>query len=162
MKRSELISTINLLGRQLQIRGNGKTTLLKRGADGYTGDFLLITTSQAQARLITSNPRSKAIPLSSIERIRGYDLPILVDHEALREIIVGSSIQLNQMDFELHQSSEKYKSLERASSLLEEVVLNYLALIPWWKIRAKEKSKREMLVALEKYYKIIKSDGEDI
>lgn len=162
MRRTELLNTLDNLIRLLVKRSTGKTTLLKRGADGYESDFILITRTAESSRHITLNPRCKPYPLRSIERVRGFDLPLLIDHEVLREIFVDSYHQLANMESELETQRLEFDQFKNRVSDLEMACLNHLILVPWWKFKAKRDAKLKVLQELNKYYQITKSNGKII
>ena len=150
MRRTELLNTLDLLSQLLIKRSTGKTTLLKRGADGYESDFILITQTAESSRNITLNPMCKPYPLRAIERVRGSDLPLLIDHEVLRELFVNAHHQLATMELELKTQQSVADQFKNRVLALEKVYVTHLTRVPWWKFKARQKNKLEIIHELNK------------
>ena len=152
MRKEALTQMLATISYSLSLRGIGKTTLLKKGADGYPDNFLLITRTLAQANKITTNPKCMPLPLDSLERIRGNRYPILIDHEALLYIVSQVQYRISDLEEEASAQEKERLALQKDFADLEMACLNYFMTIPWWKFRARRKAESKILELLINYY----------
>ena len=148
MNKKQTLEALSLLVKNGVSKSRENLTLLKRGADGYEGDFVLISKSFDQDKKTTLNPRCEPIPLSSIERIRGKSVPVLVDSESMVEILERARFEMSLHEIELEAREEKIQQLQERVWELESECRSYFLLLPWWKRGVKRAVKKKILKSI--------------
>lgn len=131
-----------------EVRGKGKTSLLKKGIDNYDKSFLLLTVNQSMAKDLTKNKKCKVVTLNSIEKIIGSDKPIVIDQEAIAKLSFETAKTLkNQTEMLDHLMSltEQYQS---AYHEYVKIALEYLD-TEWWQFRKRSRLAKQMLAYKE-------------
>jgi hypothetical protein len=131
-----------------EVRGKGKTSLLKQGIDNYDKSFLLLTVNQSMAKDLTKNKKCKIVTLNSIERLIGSDKPIIIDQEAIAKLSFETAKVLrNQSEMldHLMSLSEQYQT---AYHEYVRITLEYLD-TEWWQFRKRSRLTKELLAYKE-------------
>ena len=135
---------LQLYGYINEVRGKGKTSLLKQGIDNYDKSFLLLTANQSMAKDLTKNKKCKIVTLNSIERIIGSDKPIIIDQEAIAKLSFDTAKVLkdqSELLEHLMSLSEKYQT---AYHEYVKLTLEYMS-TEWWQFKKRNNLKIQML-----------------
>lgn len=127
-----------------EVRGKGKTKLLKTGVDSYDKKFHLVTVNHEQAKLITKNKNCNMVTLGNLGNLIGSDKPIIIDQEAFAVLADNSITEMNRISKTLDtvlEIAEKYQGIYHEYNLK---TLEYFA-TPWYKFSKKRKLRKELI-----------------
>jgi hypothetical protein len=127
-----------------EVRGKGKTSLLKKGIDGYDKPFHLLTVNKEMGKHLTKNKNCKIVTLSSLDQLKGSDKPLIIDQEAIAKLSFETANMLkNQSEMLEHimSLSEKYQT---AYHEYVKLALEYMG-TEWWQFKKRNNLKIQML-----------------
>jgi len=86
-------------------RQAGHTTLMKRGTSNYERKKLVLLHNMSYGRDLNI-PKDEIVTLNSLDRLRGHDLPLVIDNATLTTIFSKTLVEMDTLveQREIHRS----------------------------------------------------------
>jgi hypothetical protein len=83
-------------------RANGYSTTLSNGMRHTVATVLLLTSNVRKD--IPKKSNVKNVSLRSLDRLRGQRAPLMIDNDALLEILIAASKRIEELEFDLAEA----------------------------------------------------------
>jgi hypothetical protein len=134
----------------LSIRQTGKTTLLKKGVDGYPYHHWIVVPKMEYGRVIfdtKNNKLHKLVSLNNLQNARGTHKAMIIDQEANLQIFNMVLDEFDKLETEIENSNNIVSELSKLNEVnqsklnaLTEHLLEYNS-IKWWQFGKLKKYK---------------------
>jgi hypothetical protein len=146
------MSSLNKLGNQHlmiwsyinEIRGKGKTSLLKKGIDDYDKSFHLLTVNKEMGKNITKNKKCNIVTLNSLDNLRGSDKPLIIDQEAIAQLSFDTAKYLKDHSEVLDHIMSVSEQYQSAYHEYVRLTLEYMS-TEWWQFKKRNNLKLQLL-----------------
>lgn len=127
-----------------EVRGKGKTSLLKKGIDDYDKSFHLLTVNREMGKNLTKNKKCNIITLNSIDNLRGSDKPLIIDQEAIAQLSFDTAKYLKDQSVLLDHIMSVSEQYQTAYHEYVRLTLEYMS-TEWWQFKKRNNLKIQLL-----------------
>ena len=127
-----------------EVRGKGKTSLLKKGIDDYDKSFHLLTVNKEMGKTLTNNKKCNIVTLHSLDNLRGSDKPLIIDQEAIAQLSFDTAKHLKDQSEILDHTLSMSERYQNAYHEYVRLTLEYMS-TEWWQFKKRNNLKLQLL-----------------